>query len=276
MRFNIKFRLEGNRQVLPLNYQYPISSWIYKVLAKGDAELAGFLHTEGYRLENQKTFKLFTFSQLRFPHKTFKIIKGTDRMELWSRNAWLTIVFQLPQPAEKFIMGLFRYQTMTIGDKISQLAMEVESVEVVKEPEIMDESVKIRCLSPIVVSENRPGEKHETYLSPLDDNYAGLFFHNLLDKHKIISNDHEGLDPFTGGGVLSFECLTKKPKGKMLTIKAFTPEEVKVRGYLYEFAITAPPDLISTGLNSGFGAMNAMGFGCGEVVERIEGIEWVT
>jgi len=266
MRFQIKFRLEGKRQVMPLNYQYPLSSWIYKVLEKGDAELAGFLHREGYKLENQKTFKLFTFSQLRFPYKTYKIIKGTDRMELWSRNAWLTIVFQLPQPAEKFIMGLFRDQAVSIGDKISQLAMEVESVEAVKEPEIINGSVRISLLSPIVITETRPEQKYETYLSPMDENYAGLFFHNLLDKHKLFSEEFAAIDPFAKDNGLVFECLTKSPKEKLQTIKAFTPDEVKVRGYQYEFTITAPPALIQTGLNSGFGAMNAMGFGCGEVI----------
>jgi len=265
MRFQIKFRLEGKRQVLPLNYQYPLSSWIYKVLQKGDAELSDFLHREGYRLENGKTFKLFTFSQLHFPNKTYKIIPHSDRMELWSRNAWLTVAFQLPQPAEKFVMGLFRNQAVTIGDRISQVTMEVESVEAMKEPEIKSETVKIRCLSPIVITENRPGHKYETYLSPLDDHYAGLFFHNLLDKHKILFNEFSGWDPFAENNSLKFECLTEKPKGKMQVIKAFTPEEVKVKGYLFEFALTAPAALIRTGLNSGFGAMNAMGFGCGEV-----------
>lgn len=265
MRFQIKFRLEGKKQVLPMNYQYPLSSWIYKVLEKGDADLSGFLHREGYRLENGKTFKLFTFSQLHFPHRTFKIIPKTDRMELWSRNVWLTVAFQLPQPAEKFVMGLFRDQTVTIGDRISQVTMEVESVEAVKEPGIASEAVKIRCLSPVVITENRPGEKYETYLSPLDEHYAGLFFHNLLDKHKIVSGEFAGLDPFAKDNKLKFECLTGKPKRKMQIIKAFTPEEVKVRGFLFEFTLTAPAALIRTGLNSGFGAMNAMGFGCGEV-----------
>ena len=265
MRFQIKFRLEGKRQVLPLNYQYPLSSWIYKVLQKGDAELSDFLHREGYRLENGKTFKLFTFSQLHFPNRTFKIIPHSDRMELWSRNVWLTVAFQLPQPAEKFVMGLFRDQAVTIGDRISKVTMEVESVEAVKEPEIKSETVKIRCLSPIVVTENRLGQKYETYLSPSDNHYAGLFFHNLLDKHKILFNEFSGWDPFAENNSLKFECLTEKPKGKMQVIKAFTPEEVKVKGYLFEFALTAPAALIRTGLNSGFGAMNAMGFGCGEV-----------
>jgi CRISPR/Cas system endoribonuclease Cas6 (RAMP superfamily) len=38
-----------------------------------------------------------------------------------------------------------------------------------------------------------------------------------------------------------------------------------VRGYRFDFEIIAPPSLIKTGLDSGFGAMNALGFGCGEV-----------
>jgi len=71
MRFQIKFRLEGKRQVLPLNYQYPLSSWIYKVLQKGDAGLSDFLHREGYRLENGKTFKLFR--NCTFPTEPIKL-----------------------------------------------------------------------------------------------------------------------------------------------------------------------------------------------------------
>lgn len=266
MRFQIKFRLSGKRQVLPLNYQYPLSSWMYKVLQKGDAELADFLHREGYKLENKKTFKLFTFSQLRFPKHTYKIIPKSDRMELWSRNAWLTVAFQLPQPAEKFVMGLFRDQQVRIGDKISKIEMEVESVEAVKTVEIKTETVKIRCLSPIVVTEQKEGDKYETYLSPLDENYSQLFFHNLLGKHKLFSGEFDALDPFAGGSGLQLECLVKTPKSKKQTIKAFTPQEVDVKGYQFEFNLTAPAALIQTGLNSGFGAMNAMGFGCGEEV----------
>ncbi len=70
--------------MLPLNYQYPLSAWIYKVLARGDRGFAEFLHEQGYKMENQKTFKLFTFSNLRFPANTYRIIRGTDRMEVFS------------------------------------------------------------------------------------------------------------------------------------------------------------------------------------------------
>lgn len=266
MRLKITFNLKGNRQVMPLNYQYPLSSWIYNILAGGDDEFAKIMHDEGYHLKNGKTFKLFTFSKLYFPQGTYRIIPASDRMELWSRKAWLKVAFQMPLQAEKFIMGLFRDQKAAIGDIISHITMEVGSVEAIKEPEIKTETVKIRCLSPVVVAENQPGHKHETYLSPAENNYDSLFFHNLLDKHKILSDEFGGIDPFTENNLLKFECLTEKPRGKMQVIKAFTPEQVKVRGYMFDFALTAPSALIRTGLNSGFGAMNAMGFGCGEIV----------
>ena len=36
MRFRLTLRLDGRANVLPLNYQYELSSWIYAVLNKGD------------------------------------------------------------------------------------------------------------------------------------------------------------------------------------------------------------------------------------------------
>ena len=55
MRLKIKFELSGKKQVLPLNYQYPISAWIYRVLSKADEEFTNVLHNEGYKLDNGKT-----------------------------------------------------------------------------------------------------------------------------------------------------------------------------------------------------------------------------
>jgi len=266
MRIKITFRLSGKKQVLPLNYQYPVSAWIYKVLARGDAELALMLHEEGYRLENGKTFKLFTFSQLHFPARTFNIIPGTDRMELWSRNAWIIIAFQLPKPAEKFVLGLFRDQQVELGDRVSMVNMEVETVEMLAEPDLIGQEVTIRSLSPVVLAENKPDTRHETYLSPLDPAYERLFFGNLLDKYRLFSNTPDQMEALWETGKLTFKCLTKQPRQKLQVIKAHTSEEVRVRGYLFEYALTAPAALIQTGLNSGFGSMNALGFGCGEVV----------
>ncbi|MCD6090432.1 MAG: CRISPR-associated endoribonuclease Cas6, partial [Bacteroidales bacterium] len=88
---------------MPLNNQYPISAWIYKVLSRADEEFTKLLHDEGYILENGKTFKLFTFSPLYFPKYTWKILPKSDRMQVWARKSFLTISFQLPEQTEKFV-----------------------------------------------------------------------------------------------------------------------------------------------------------------------------
>lgn len=60
----LKIRLHRLRGTsLPVNYQYPLSSWIYKIIGAADAGYSAFLHEKGFSLGARK-FKMFTFSQL--------------------------------------------------------------------------------------------------------------------------------------------------------------------------------------------------------------------
>ncbi len=266
MRIRVTFSLSGKRQVLPLNYQYPLSAWVYKVLAQGDNEAAKLLHENGFKLPNQKAFKLFTFSGLQFPHHTWKILKGADRMELLSTRATLVIAFQIPEILNHFIAGLFNNQSAEIGDRISAIAIKVSRVEMLPEP-MPGSTVTVNMLSPVVVTRIEEQDKHDQYLKPGDAHYDELFFRNLTDKYTAWCMQTGKTPEDTPMDKLKFNCLTARPQSRLQTIKAFTPEETRVRGYLFNFSINAPPHLIKTGLNSGFGAMNALGFGCGEVTK---------
>ncbi len=266
MRIKITFKLPGIRQVLPLNYQYPLSAWIYKVISNADKKIAGLLHETGFKLENQKTFKLFTFSNLQFPHGSWKIIRGSDRMEIFSHQAVLIIGFQIPEILNNFVAGLFKDQLMELGDKISTINMEVGSIEMMKEPRI-GEKVKIHLLSPLVISRKTAEDQNETYLHPEDKDYANLFFKNLIDKHNAWQLQTGETPTDFNLESLKFKNLTQHPISRLQTIKAFTETPIRVRGFLFDFEISTPPGLIKTGLNSGFGAMNALGFGCGECVD---------
>ena len=184
MRLKIKFGLSGKKQILPLNYQYPISAWIYKVLSKADEEFTKILHNKGYMLENGKVFKLFTYSKLSFPKHTWKIIPKSDRMEVWARNAWLTVSFQLPEQSEKFVMGLFKEHKAFFGDKISGIDMQVESMEVVRQDNMFGQdlqdgqdsiTVKLKTITAIVLGINVEGEKNEQYELPFHADYKKLF-----------------------------------------------------------------------------------------------------
>ena len=261
MRLKIKYSLSGRKQIVPLNYQYPISAWIYKVLAGTDKEFTNRLHENGYRLANGKSFKLFTFSKLQFPKHTWKIPPKSDRMEVWARNAWLTVSFQLPEQMEKFIMGLFQQQKAFIGDKFSGIEMVVESIEALENVEIGEcEDVGIGALTPIVLGIYVKGEKNEQYLPPVHPQYKALFLQNLLDKYRAIGKTDYNLND------LDFKVKKLYTKTAMQRIKAGTPSETKVKAYYFDFYLSAPKEVIEVGLNAGFGSMNALGFGFCEVV----------
>lgn len=61
MIFQLILNKNKSNAVIPINYQYPLSAAIYKILQKGDSEYAQFLHEEGYG----KGYKFFTFSDLK-------------------------------------------------------------------------------------------------------------------------------------------------------------------------------------------------------------------
>lgn len=66
MRFKLILKaIDYKVSLLPINYQYPLSSAIYRILSKGDREYARFLHEEGYG----KGYKFFTFSDLKLKFK---------------------------------------------------------------------------------------------------------------------------------------------------------------------------------------------------------------
>lgn len=262
MRLKINFSLSGKRQHLPLNYQYPVSSWIYKVLSKADKEFATILHELGYKIENGKTFKLFTFSQIGFPQHSWKIIPKSDRMQVWARKGWLTVSFHLPEQTEKFVMGLFHQQSVFIGDKISGIEMQVESIEALKTNLPEGELVKIKTLTPVVLGLDIEGKQNEQYVLPIHSDYKRVFLQNLIEKYAATGIN--GIDVNN----LDFNITKLYSRTSLQTIKADTPAETKVKGYFYDFELHAPREIIELGLNAGFGSMNSLGFGFGEVVEQ--------
>jgi CRISPR-associated endoribonuclease Cas6 len=274
MIIEIKFSLSVKKQILPLNYQYPVSAWIYKILGSADADFSQALHEQGYKTQEGKTFKFFTFSKLRFPNNTWKIISGSDRMEIKAQSAYLKISFLLPKQLENFVIGLFKEQNAFIGDKISGINMNVERIEVVK-PKLDTSAgagdlttVKLKTITPIVLGLNVDNIKNEEYIEPSHQTYKKLFLTNLVDKYKVFNTLEINYDKLNFTITKFYKNKKGKAKTGLQTIKAFTPAQTKVKGYYYEFELTAPANLIKTGLNAGFGSMNALGFGFCELISE--------
>jgi CRISPR-associated endoribonuclease Cas6 len=258
MKFKLSLNTEGQGNLLPLNYQYEVSSWIYSTIKKGNKEFACWLHEKGYE-NGKKTFKLFTFSKL-YP-ENYRIV--SDRMELLSPNVGLNISFFMDQAAEPFIVGMFTQQQFFIGDKKSKVGFRVNTIEKTADPKWGTE-MRFQCESPLVVSiKEEGGSGHARYIGPDDEQYEYYFTQNLISKYVALLSSTPGLSGITDiseTNQLRFG-LIGQAKSKLVTIKQGKPEESKIRGYLFRFKIRAPEELIKIGYFAGFGEKNSLGFG---------------
>lgn len=256
MKFNITLNRSTRQKMLPVDYQHYIGAWIYKVIAQADAGFASFLHSQGYSFGN-KTFKLFCYSPLDFGRA--KLWKEKSLFELNAETAQLQVSFYLPDAAERFIIGLFNNQEVFIGDRFNGIDFTVAQIERLPDPAI-SETMSYRARSAVVVSIMPENGKYAKYLSPEDENYSDLLKNNLLQKAEVIKTSLELPSDF------SFKfTLQSKAKSKLISIKAYTPQESKIRGFIYDFTLTAPPEIHKLVQNTGLGEKNSTGFGWCEV-----------
>jgi len=250
------------KQLIPVNYQYPLASAIYKILQNADAEYSEFLHEKGYG----KGFKLFTFSDIKCPFK----IDG-DRLLLLSNKIKITVCFQLPKAAEIFIKGLFLSQQIDIADRKSKTSFTVEQVESLASPLDLfkknDEiEILLKPLSPVVCGiKNEKG--NYDFLSPADDRYEEMLFVNWEEKCKAVF-EKENIHDVMGSAFVQIIFYKNPPKSRLITIKADTKAETKIRGFNnFEMKIKGKKEAVELLLNSGVGLYNAQGMGCMEVIQ---------
>lgn len=260
MRFRLQ--LEVNKSafgdILPINYQYEQSAAIYKILSRVDKEYAAWLHENGFMLENGKRFKLFTFSRFKIEHR--RHIKGTDRLQVISDMVEWQISFLPEKSTQNFIQSVFMDQTFEIGDRRSVVRFTVRNVEVMPEPEYQDEMI-FRTMTPICLK-SIDQNKNIKYLSPLDEGAKFILLNGLKDRY--LSYYGKSIPLIEENCLLN---VLNTPVSELITIKAHTKQETKVRGYMCTFKILAPKELLKLMYESGAGSLCAQGFGCLRVVE---------
>ena len=232
-----------------MDYQYYLSAWIYKVLFNADKEFAQFLHQTGYS-GSSKNFKLFNYSPLIF--EQYVLWKDRALFEVKSDTIKVKVSFQLGEAAEKFIIGLFNQQSAYIGNKSNGIELRVNHIERIPD---LSESEKhlYRALSPVVISIIDPATKYARYTSPADEEYSKWLKNNLINKFNSI--------PLNLNKIVDFEMdfvLKNEPRSKLITIKPDSEQASKIRGYLFDFELTAPIYIHNLIQSAGFGEKNSM------------------
>lgn len=267
MRFNITLTPTGKHRMLPIDYQYFAGAWIYRVIADADREFATFLHAEGYR-DGNKSFKLFSYSPLALGE--YKLWKEKVLFELLTDRVSLKVGFHLNEAAEKFIFGLFGHQQFYLGDRFNGIDFSVTQIErlprgdtpaVNPTADHRPVTLQYRAASPVVFSARNETGPYARYLSPDEEGYGERVEQHLFQKYSTVP----GATPLPAGTQVGFSYRGTS-RSKLVTVKAATPQQSKVRGFLYDFTLTAPAELHQLVLNAGLGEKNAAGFGW---VERL-------
>lgn len=262
MQFTLRLLADKPNAQIPFNYPYLLTGWLYRVLADADQEYTRFLHERGYRPErhpgDRKTFRLFTFSDLRMHGYEVRPREGC--FVLTSPLVDWTLSFYVDQAAEAFIQGLFMDQHLTLTNRRFHTNLTVERVETLPLP-APAAVLMFRTLSPVVVAQ-KDNSNMDQYLHPADEAFGPLLLGNLIDKYRSVAAVNTLIPDWQAMG---YTLLTPagKIKSRLVTIKEGSPAETKVRGwYGFDMELRGPAAVLEVGLLAGVGRYNAEGFGC--------------
>lgn len=251
MRIELRLNRSTKGRMLPMNYQYYISAWVYKVLKNADEEFATFLHDKGYGRSEEKLYKLFCFSRLNFGKP--KMWKEKQLFEIATHNISLQLSFDVQEAASTFIRGLFLKQEFYLGDRFNGIDFIVSGVEVLAEPEFT-ETMQYRLQSPWVVSIRPDGIGRPQYLKPDDERFYQQSVKHIVEKY---NNTHHGnltLDD------VSFNVIGESKRSGFV-MKPGTKEQSRVVGNLFDFELKAPVDVQRMVWNAGVSEKSSSGFG---------------
>lgn len=249
MRLLVELSCNGNDIHLPVHYNHQIQAAIYGAL---DPELAGFLHTKGFEVGG-RSFKLFTFSRLLGEYK----LAGQDIT--FKSPVKLVVCSPVDQFCQSLLNGLISKDSIQLGP----VRLKVESVKVEK-PMVEEDVLKLRLLSPVVAYSTlmKPeGSKYTCYFQPGEKEFTRVAGENLRKKYRALFNAEPP------DGEFEVKCL-KEPRLHILQYKGLS-----IKGYLGPLQLKGPRELLQMALDAGLGSKGSLGFGCGEMVNKLVKVE---
>jgi CRISPR-associated endoribonuclease Cas6 len=235
MRVKVDFEVIDN--VLDINYNYQVASFIYRCIQQANPDLSLDLH-------KPNGFKFFTFSRIDIPKKRFEIQE--DKLVIQSDRVYLYLSTPKTEIAMSFIEGLMKNPEA----KICGAKFVVSNVKILREPKIGDKA-RFATLSPISVSTVKNGRQYDLY--PKDLKFYENLRANLVKKYIALNKKTpENCD---------LEITPLRVKPKRIRVKNTHHRCVEM-----VFDAKGSKELLEVGYQAGFGERNSMGFGMVKVV----------
>jgi CRISPR-associated endoribonuclease Cas6 len=265
MRFRLSLVIISKNNIIPVNYQYQITAWVYKLLQSSHSPMKRFLFAAGPGQEEHHR-KLFTFSNLDF--YPYKVYHPEQMIEITGRRATFELSFLMDHIAEKFILDLFDRQRFAIGNGTNQVMFEVRHIASLTTPQFT-ETMQYACQSPIILSRKTDEIGYPQYLNPIGKGYEQYFKTHLLAKISTLQ-----LQPVRESVLIEeldipfhFQLLSPV-RSRIIKLWENTAWEKKVRGFSFKFELRAPIELHELAYYGGFGEKNALGFGCCRMLDH--------
>ncbi|MEZ0337373.1 MAG: CRISPR-associated endoribonuclease Cas6 [Aquificaceae bacterium] len=230
---------------LPKSYNHYLQAFFYKNM---DPILSNFLHNIGF-VYNKRRFKLFTFSKI-----IGKIIKKEGDFIDFDNNITVYFASPLIDIVSSSVKNLIKNDGLFLANN----KLYLNSIDVIK-PEINQEDIIVRCLSPITVYTTPVGQKRFQYLNPWDEKFYQIIKDNLLKKYEIVYNKS-----YKGKVAVEPVKICQKYKKKIVYRKTL------IEAWEGYYRIKGSKEILKLALEAGLGAKNPQGFGMVEVVKDVE------
>lgn len=258
MRIQITLSPLNREYRIPLNYQYPLSAAIYKLMSSSSPEFIEWLHQTGYKNAKGKPYKMFTFSKLF----TDRVDKRLLKQSILASSGDIGLYFSSAIDEKitlSLISGILKSSEIIIGAKdLPESSFKIKDVTISPEPDFVD-IMTYRMLSPTCVSIS-DGKKIK-YLQPNDESTFERLADNLKSKYKVHFNEEYTDD------IIIQPNMFDRHKSKLIAIKQNTPNEGHISCFETFIRIQATPKMQQLAYNVGIGERNSMGFGCLGIVE---------
>ena len=246
--------------IIPWDYQYAIQQWIYHTLSNSDEAMATMLHDHGYTYEG-RSFKLFSFG----PWSSYPYDKIKDvGLRFRSSTSSIDVSFLLPEVLTAFVSGLFQDQTHNFYFKGGiSVPITTRNIEILPEPTFYDGASTYKIVTGARISVGEEGQEHPQYKGPEHEDYDFLFVQNLVNKHRS-SLLYKG-EP-TQEYVIGMQVFDPV-KSQMVTVPKDN-NEIKMKGYKFDFELNAPAEIHKTLYYAGAGEECSVGMGWVEKMDE--------
>jgi len=261
MRISLKLRAI-DLSLLPINYNYPLSAVVYRLLKFGSPEFSEYLHSIGFRT-NGKSYKLFTFS-LKFEYSN--IVR--DYFELSSPYLTLNISSPLIDDFIKnVVIGSLKSGKIELFYKKHCIYLSIEQMEEIPSPSF-SHSLKFKLDSPLVLStvqirHNKPTQHFFEYYEDINE-INRVFNKNLVNKYSLIYNKQYKGEPlkFTWlNDYIQKRIKNQRSLKRLIKIEKPNIPTINIVANNIPFILEGNTELMKVGYDAGFGEKNSMGFG---------------